>query len=160
MNTVCDTAVDRAADEVALERVFAEIHVKRMADLPFLNPALHVEALDFRDWSGYRLGALVTPWSINLMLLPGSGAPLPTVRAGDEHAWAFPSGVYGFQSHEAAGIGPYHQCSLFSPPTEFSCHDDAVAAVRAALEALLAPPPPDVEPGPAMRSRRSLFGGA
>jgi [NiFe] hydrogenase assembly HybE family chaperone len=153
-------STDRAADEVALERVFEDIHATRMADLPFLNPALRVEALGFRDWSGQRLGALVTPWSINLILLHGSGAPLPAVRAGDEHAWAFPSGVYGFQSHEAEGIGHYHQCSLFSPPAEFTCHDDAVAAARAALEALLAPPVPEVEPAPAMRSRRSLFGGA
>ena len=85
---------------------------------------------------------------------------LPPVRSGDEHFWVFPSGVYGFHAHDAAGIGAYHQCSLFSPAEEFASHDDAVAAARAALDALLALPTPDPVAAPAVMSRRGLFGGA
>jgi len=151
----------RADDEVAFENAFRMIHATRMADLPFLNPALRVEALGFRDWSGLRLGVLVTPWSINLVLLPGASSALPAVRAGDERLHAFPSGVYGFHAHDDPAAGPYQQCSLFSPVEEFGSHDDAVAAARAALEALLTPePPPAAAQPPAPVSRRDLFRGS
>jgi [NiFe] hydrogenase assembly HybE family chaperone len=157
-----NAAVDvgaRPGDEVAFEQAFRQIHATRMADLPFLNPALRVEALGFRDWSGLRLGVLVTPWSINLVLLPGAATPLPATRAGDERLHAFPSGVYGFHAHDDPLTGPYQQCSLFSPVDEFGAHDDALAAARAALEALLAPAvQPAADPLPRM-SRRDLFGG-
>ncbi|MEI8259125.1 MAG: [NiFe]-hydrogenase assembly chaperone HybE, partial [Deltaproteobacteria bacterium] len=99
MNVVADV-VARPGDELAFERAFAHIHATRMADLPFLNPALRVAALGFRDWSGLRLGVLVTPWSINLVLLPGPETPLPPVRAGDEKLYAFPAGVFGFHAHD------------------------------------------------------------
>ena len=70
----------RAADECALERVFECIRIERMVGLPILNEQLRVEALGFRDWQAVRVGALVTPWSINLVILPGQGGALPAAR--------------------------------------------------------------------------------
>ena len=159
MNASLDAGV-RPDDEVAFEQAFRQIHAMRMADLPFLNPALRVEALGFRDWSGLRLGVLVTPWSINLVLLPGTSTELPAVRSGDEKLYAFPSGVYGFHAHDDPAAGAYQQCSLFSPVDEFDSHDDAVAAARAALEALLTPEPAAPVAPPPQVSRRDLFRGA
>jgi [NiFe] hydrogenase assembly HybE family chaperone len=146
-------SLQRPADERALEQVFERIRTERMAGLPFLNERLRVEALGFRDWQGVRVGALVTPWSINLIILPGPGAALPAVRAGASHTWAFPSGEYAFDGAEDPGLGAYTQCSLFSPAFDFDSHDDAVAAARAALEALFTPPQP------ARMSRRGLLLG-
>jgi [NiFe] hydrogenase assembly HybE family chaperone len=145
---------ERPADERALEQLFERVRTERMAGLPFLNERLRVEALGFRDWQGVRVGALVTPWSINLVILPGPGAALPAVRAGQPRAWVFPSGEYAFDGHEDPALGAYQQCSLFSPAFEFDCHDDAVAAASAALEALFTPPEP------ARVSRRGLLLGA
>ncbi len=159
MSGVADAGL-RAGDELALERAFAHIQATRMAGLEFLNPALRVEALGFRDWSGLRLGVLVTPWSINLVLLPGPVTLLPPVRVGDQKLWTFPSGIYGFYAHEEAATGPYQQCSLFSPVAEFASQEDAVAAARAALAALLEVPPPPAPEPPATLSRRGLFGAA
>jgi len=162
MNAVADVAA-RPDDELGFERAFSHIHATRMAGLPFLNPAIRVAALGFRDWSGLRLGVLVTPWSINLVLLPGPSTPLPPVRAGDEKLYAFPAGVFGFHAHDDPVAGPYQQCSLFSPVEEFSSHEDAVAAACAALDALVAPPSPaqgaPVE-APPLVSRRGLLRGA
>jgi [NiFe] hydrogenase assembly HybE family chaperone len=152
----------RPDDEVRLERTFEQILATRMAGLDFLNPQLRVAALGFRDWRGLRVGALVTPWSINLVLLDGAGEKLPPVRSGDEHPWAFPSGLYGFLAHEEPSFGTYHQCSLFSPVTEFATHEDATQAALAALEALLRapePPPPPPVSGPLRMSRRGLLTG-
>ena len=41
-----------------------------MAGVPMLNPALRVQAVGFRHWQSHWLGVLVTPWFMNLMLLP------------------------------------------------------------------------------------------
>ena len=34
---------------------------ERMHDVPILNPALNVEAVDFQRWQRHWLGVLVTP---------------------------------------------------------------------------------------------------
>ncbi len=155
MNLVTDNPA-RPADECALEQSFERIRTERMDGLPILNQQLRVEALGFRDWQAVRLGALVTPWSINLIILPGHGAPLPAARPGESRTWAFPSGEYDFVAGEDPTLGAYAQCSLFSPAFEFASHDDALAAARAALEALFTPPQP---PQPARLSRRGLLLG-
>ena len=47
-----------------------------MQGLGFVNPALRVEAVAFEPWDGHWLGVMVTPWSINLLLLPHDPAGL------------------------------------------------------------------------------------
>jgi [NiFe] hydrogenase assembly HybE family chaperone len=143
----------RPADERAFEQAFERVRVERMAGLPFLNERLRVEALGFRDWQGVRIGALVTPWSVNLLVLPAPGAALPAVRPGATHAWSFPSGEYGFDGHDDETLGRYHQYSLYSPALDFETHEEAATVARAALEALFVPPEP------ARLSRRGLLLG-
>lgn len=45
---------------------------ERMRGLPIVNPDLEVEAVGFRKHSGHVVGVLVTPWFMNLVLLPGT----------------------------------------------------------------------------------------
>ena len=52
-----------------LEAAFARIEREQMAGVPILNPALRVQAVDFTRWQGQWLGALVTPWFLNLVLV-------------------------------------------------------------------------------------------
>lgn len=153
MNAVSDRS-GRPADELAFEQAYTRVWHERMAGLPFLNERLRVEALGFRDWQGVRVGALVTPWSLNLLVAPAPDTVLPSVRPGDTHAWSFPSGDYGFDGHDDPALGRYHQYSLFSPVPEFETHAEAVAVAQAALEALFQPPEP------ARLSRRGLLLGA
>jgi [NiFe] hydrogenase assembly HybE family chaperone len=56
----------------AVEEAFFRIQREQMADVPILNPALQVEAVDFQRWQGHWLGVVVTPWCMSLLLLPGS----------------------------------------------------------------------------------------
>jgi [NiFe] hydrogenase assembly HybE family chaperone len=150
----------RPADELALEALFQGVHATRMRDLPLNNPQLRVEALGFRDWQGARVGALVTPWSVLLTILPGPGGAdgggVRRLSVGCTQVWRFPSGEYEFHGHEAEGLGHYQQCSLFSPALEFESHEAARIAALAALDALLAVPPP---PEPRKVSRRGLLLG-
>jgi [NiFe] hydrogenase assembly HybE family chaperone len=122
-----------------LETVFRRIHRERMAGLPVLNPELDVEAVGFCRWGEYCLGVLVTPWFMNVMLLPGEGDAWQGISAGSVQVHHFPSGDYEFIVGEEAGIGCYQLCSLFSPMFEFSSQAAAVATAQAALDALLQP---------------------
>lgn len=153
-------APPRHPQDVALEAVFADVQRTRMAGLDFLNGRLRVEAVGFRDWNGARVGALVTPWSIVIMILPGTVADaVPRLATGRSQAWAFPSGEYEFYGHEEGSLGHYQQCSLFSPVLEFDSQDAAREAANAALGALFTAPAPPAPPPPRTVSRRGLLLG-
>ena len=125
-----------------LERAFARIERERMRDVPILNSALRVEAVGFRPFQGHWIGILVTPWFLNALVLPGSGAPWPARRVGDAHAWALPIGYCEFIAGYEEEIGEYHLCSLMSPVLQLEDQEAARIAARAALDTLLAPPAP------------------
>jgi [NiFe] hydrogenase assembly HybE family chaperone len=97
-----------------LVRAFSAI-AARMQGLGFCNPALCVEAVGFAPWQAHWLGVMVTPWSINLMLVPRTADALPPA-AGQTQRHRFPAGDYDFIGGQDAEIGPYQMCSLFSPP--------------------------------------------
>jgi [NiFe] hydrogenase assembly HybE family chaperone len=119
-----------------IEAAFERVARTGMAGMPFLNPALRVEAVGFRVWEGHWLGVLVTPWSINILLLPRSGE-WPHLAAGAERFVELPAGRYRFVSGRDADLGEYHSCSLFSPALEFADHAAARATAAAALDVLL-----------------------
>jgi [NiFe] hydrogenase assembly HybE family chaperone len=121
-----------------LEAAFSRVWKTRMAGLPFLNPALRVEGVGFRPWEGQWLGALVTPWSVNLVLMPGEGA-WETLPVGAERFAVMPAGRFRFVAGADAELGEYHACSLFSPALGFADHESACATAKAALEALFDP---------------------
>lgn len=143
----------------ALEAAFADIARTRMADVPLCNPALQVEAVGFRALpDGHWLGVMVTPWAINLLRLPGTGAGWPETRAGGRHVWSLASGDYEFTVAEEERLGVYHLCSLFSPALEFPDHAQARLTALAAVQAVHGAPL-DV-PAPAARptGRRAFLG--
>jgi len=118
-----------------LEAVFTRIWKTRMEGLPFLNPKLRVQAVGFRPWGGDWLGALVTPWSVNLVLLPGDG-PWTSLPVGGERIVALPAGRFRFIAGHDDELGEHHACSLFSPAQEFGEHETARAVAEASLAAL------------------------
>lgn len=148
-----------------LEATFEMIRVERMQDVPILNAALKVEAVGLRPWNGCVLGALVTPWFINLILLPGEG-PWRSVRPTESVWYAFPSGRFQFIAFAEPGLGEYHACSLLSPVLEFADHETAREMARVAVESLFDPtllgeaPPPPPGDEPESVSRRNFLRGA
>lgn len=120
-----------------LEVQFRRIENERMRDLPLLNPALHVQAVGFQQWNGFCLGVLITPWFMNLMLLPPEGDSWQGSSIGDKQLHQLPSGPYEFILGEEEGIGRYQMCSLFSPVFEFADQATAVATAEAAMDALM-----------------------
>lgn len=126
---------------------FERIWHARMADVPILNPNLRVDIVGWRAWQGEWLGVLVTPWSINLMLLPGEGGKLRSLVMDERQSWLFPSGSYDFMGGHEDGLGDYQTCSLFSPVLQFEAHQDAVSTAQAAIEALMSPEAGDAAAG-------------
>ncbi len=122
-----------------LAAVFAKIQAERMEGVPILNPRLEVEVIDTRDCDGHWLCVLVTPWFINLMLLPATAEQAQAWQSlglGASVPHRFPAGRFDFLVGEETGIGRYQMCSLFSPVLEFEDQEAARIAGRAALEAL------------------------
>ncbi len=120
-----------------LQAVFEKIYRQRMSDMPVINPKLEVAAIGFSPWRDAYLGILVTPWFMNLMLLPqqvGQWDDLPELS---EQSQAFPSGQYRFITGYEPAIGKYQMCSLFSPMFEFADQAAAVETAEVALCELL-----------------------
>lgn len=143
----------------SLETVFRAVAAGPMADVPLCNRALAVEAVGFRLASdGHWIGALITPWAINLLRLPGNAEGWPATPPGGKTDWNFPSGNYEFTVAAEDSLGIYHLCSLFSPAQEFETHEAARLTALAAMEALQRGPldaAPAPQPAP---SRRAFLG--
>ncbi len=131
-----ETPVVHADPSSRLTAAYREIHLRRMMGLPFLNDALDVEAVAFAPWNGSWLGVMVTPWFINLMLVPREPDAWKPLAFGDKRTYRFPAGPYEFIGGDDALIGPYQSCSLFSPVPEFEDHATAVMVAALAREAL------------------------
>ncbi|MDR2709936.1 MAG: [NiFe]-hydrogenase assembly chaperone HybE [Burkholderiales bacterium] len=115
---------------------FGRIADTRMKGLPFLNPALSVEAVGFHPWQGFWLGVMVTPWLMNLMLLPREAERWPAIARGGRQQYSFPAGDYDFIMAHDEALGDYMMCSLFSPVQQFGDHETARQTAEFALEAL------------------------
>jgi len=136
-----------------LETLFKQILLQRMRGLPVLNQALSVQAVGFRQIDNEWLGVLLTPWFMNLLLLPGLESTWLVQNPGTKFDKAFPYGVFEFTVAKEEPLGVYGQCSLFSPMFQFSDQADALAAAQAALQGLLQ------AAQPSSLSRRNLLLG-
>jgi len=150
--------MNRDADPGArVAAVFEHIAATRMRDFPLSNAALRVEAVGFQWWQDLWTGVLITPWAINLLLLPAGNAAFRALGSGQQQTWQFPSGEYSFFGLEEEGLGLCQMCSLFSPVVEFSAHDEAVATAREIMRVLFMAP---AQTGPAHGGPESAALGA
>jgi [NiFe] hydrogenase assembly HybE family chaperone len=117
---------------------FTEIWHSTMRDVPLVNKALRVEAVGFRRHEGTIMGVLVSPWFMNLILLP-DGEDWADLKAGEKEVVAFASGEYEFIHNTREMTGGYKACSLFSPMADFTSHKDATDVARAVMGAIFDP---------------------
>jgi len=124
----------------AVEEAFFRIQREQMADVPILNPALSVEAVDFQRWQGHWLGIVVTPWCMSMLLVPGSAENWVTTGENRRRFVRFPAGDFAFLGSQEVELGEYQSCPLFSPMGKFSSQSEATMTARASLIALLTEP--------------------
>jgi len=123
----------------ALVADFTEIWHATMRDVPLVNKALRVQAVGFRAHDGRPLGVLLSPWFMNLILLPAEGEDWSTLTAGAKEIVDFPSGQYEFIHNTRDQIGGYKACSLFSPMNDFATQAQAIDVANAVMVALFDP---------------------
>lgn len=151
-----DHAMDLRVCALAVH--FREIGDARMRELPFYNPKLSVQACGFSRFGDSELiGALVTPWFMNLMLLPLEPVAAHPHCFGQWRVIALPGGARRFMYGGDAGIGGYWAHSLHSPMQKFVSQAHACSEARAQLAQVLAAEPaaPHVE----STGRRAFLGG-
>ncbi len=142
-------ASDNPAD--AVEEAFFRIQREQMADVPILNAALSVEAVDFQRWQGHWLGVVVTPWCMSLLLLPGSEQGWVATGDNKRRFVRFPAGDFAFLGSSEVELGEYQSCPLFSPMNRFATQHEASLTARASLVALLTVPGQAAAPATAPR---------
>ena len=125
-----------AARTALLEAEFIEIWHAKMRDVPIVNKLLRVEAVGFRMHEGRPLGVLVSPWFMNLILLPAEGEDWSALVPGANEVVVYPSGEYMFIHNARGALGGYKACSLFSPMGEFRSQAQAVDVAEAVMVAL------------------------
>lgn len=128
-----------------LELFYNKVWREQMHDLPFLNPALRVEAVGFSRVQGDWVGVLVTPWFVNLFLLPGGGTLWADIPSGEQRSVEFPAGRLDFigdnNPEPGATIAAYQYCPLIHPVQHIADQALARQAALDALAALMCPPP-------------------
>lgn len=120
-----------------IEQTFKRIHLENMQGIPILNPAIEVQALGFQELEGRVLGIIITPWLMNVVILPREDEDWSEMQLGDKRPHEFASRTYKFMLNEIEGIGLCQTHSLYSPMHEFRCHQQAVAAAQAFLDDLM-----------------------
>lgn len=107
---------DNPADQI--NRAFLRIEQNQMQGLPVCNPELTSEIVGLTRFGGYWLGALVTPWTLQLIMVAAE-AGVEVLEAGDHRIHQFPQGEVMFMASENPDIGLYQSCSLLSPLHDF-----------------------------------------
>ena len=129
-----------------------------MRGLPILNARLDVTAVGFREFDGHAVGVLVTPWFMNLMLLPGS-AQWSELPQGSVAAVEFPGSNIEFNVSHDEDVGTLLSAALFSSVADFPDQETATAVASEVLRQLLQPDPERAEDRAPVMSRRELFAG-
>ncbi len=144
-----------------LEATFDRIRVERMADVPILNNAITVEAVGFEPLGegDEFIGVLITPWFMNLMLVPADPDVPAAESPGETSLRSFPAAEFEFIAGFEEGFGHYRMCSLFSPMFDFADHEAATQTAAAVMEGIMRPREESQAAPPTSRpmSRRELF---
>ncbi|RLA53873.1 MAG: hypothetical protein DRQ65_05730, partial [Gammaproteobacteria bacterium] len=117
--------------------VFNTINTERMNDIPILNHKLSVSLIGLQEWNNNYLGILVTPWFMNIIMLPNQADEWSDIPELSSEKYVFPSGNYKFLMGFEPDIGKYQTCSLFSPMFEFADNQAAIETAQAAITELM-----------------------
>lgn len=152
-------------DPATLVAHYRMVAVERMQGLPIVNPNIEVDAVGFRELDEHRFGVLITPWFMNMVVLPGSDE-WSALHQGDKVTLNLPSGDYEFTVCREEGLaGGYLSAVLFRTMMDFPCHSTARDIARDIVRRLFdttagGDAPKDDGRAPRRRySRRELLSG-
>ena len=141
----------------ALLDYYRQGYEKTIRDLPIVNTALDIEAVGFQPLEEHLLGVLLTPWFMNLFLLPGTER-WDDRRQGSACVVELPGGNVEFRvSHEEA-LGTILSAALFSTVADFPNQEIAREVAKETLRLLFDSTAAATQEQPERRmSRRALL---
>lgn len=130
-----------------------------MRGLPICNSTLEVATVGFDTLHEHRFGVLITPWFMNLVLLPGDETWIDET-AGSNWSLKLPSAPCDFTVCQDEVLGTFLSAVLFHSVLDFADQETAVAVAKEALKQLLQPLKAPLQAGNASGiSRRQLLSG-
>ncbi len=119
---------------------FQKIGELNMKGLPVYNENLQVEAIGFHPYGDNYLGVLVTPWFMNVILLPRDKAPMDYSLVASPTDETLPAGTWQFMFGGDDVMGLYKSLSLHSPMFAFNTQELARIEAKRRLNSLMTPP--------------------
>lgn len=143
---------------------FQRIGELNMRGLPVYNEDLQVEAIGFRPYGQNYLGVLITPWFMNVILLPQDKATMDYTLVASPTDETLPAGTWQFMFGGDDVMGLYKSLSLHSPMFAFNTQDHARIEAKRRLNSLMTPPNAVTEDvtqqqAPQNNSRRAFLRG-
>ena len=120
----------------SLVSTYRDIVQPRMLSLPMFNQALRVEAVDFQPHQDRAYGVIITPWFMNLVVLPAEDDDWKTLAPGESVKLSFPGGDYECAASIVEGLGTHLALPLFTTVKDFPDQDTAVRIARDILQRL------------------------
>lgn len=144
-----------------LVTLFQKIETERMDGIPILNKNLRVDSAGFEQHGAFYLGVLLTPWFMNLVLVPveGEDTLLDGLNVGSKLFHNLPCGRFEFIVGFEQEIGIYMSCSIFSPVFEFADHDAAMETAHAVLNEVLTSKEPENQEEDEDAGMREIWAG-
>ena len=127
--------IEMAISEKDLVSRFRKISSDKMRGLPICNSRLEVEAVGFAALKEHRLGVLITPWFMNLILLPGDDT-WSTMPDGETASVSMPAETCEFAVCQDDELGTYLSAVLFRTVVDFPDQQTAIAVANKVLQQL------------------------
>jgi [NiFe] hydrogenase assembly HybE family chaperone len=98
-----------------------------------VNSLLICTSVGFSRYKGDWLGVVITPWCMDLVLLPGGGSLWGDIPAGQRRYVELPHGAVAFTALEDPQLGPYQHAPLVATVASLP---DMAAAIRVANQVM------------------------
>lgn len=153
---------DDACTTAVLVEHFENIYAAHVAGLPIDNPELVVEAVGETAFGDHKALVLITPWFMNLVLLPGTDE-WDNAEQGQTCDIEMPGQTLQFTVSQDAAIGTYLSAVMFRTVSDFPDQDVAREVAEDILRRLFFPTSSDLKSvrtkPKATLSRRALLSG-
>ena len=108
----------------------------KMRELPMYNAQLRVEDVGFEIRDGRMSGVLITPWCMNLVLLPDDDDQWHNLPPGKTVEVEFPSGNHRCVLSTPEGVASHLSLPLFTTVQDFDGQDTARRVAEETLRLL------------------------
>jgi [NiFe] hydrogenase assembly HybE family chaperone len=139
-----------------VEAAFTHVAERSMNGLSFIHPAMPIKACGFSLFEGQWIGAVLTPWMLSALILPGPDQVWPQRNVGERIGLKLPYGDMTFIVGELDGLGQYLSSSLISPLDRKLSVEQGIALAEDSIRILLSLPIRDGD-APSNLGRRALF---